>query len=109
MIKPFSLQTELTNTGFEERQKGNQTRRTRDRSAPRHFGTGSMDPHCPDISALKWKSPKDSSDPLQSVVVISITPVKHVHGWPWFDFISKITVCWHFTAAVCKSLALADE
>jgi len=25
------------------------------------------------------------------------------------SFISKITVCWHFTAAVFKSLASADE
>jgi len=25
------------------------------------------------------------------------------------NFISKITVCWHFTAAVLKSLASADE
>jgi len=25
------------------------------------------------------------------------------------SFISKITVCWHFTAAVLKSLASADE
>ena len=25
------------------------------------------------------------------------------------SFISKITVCWHFTAAIRKSLASADE
>jgi len=46
--------------------------------------------------------------------------VKHVHGCQLVghdsteksiivSFISKVTVCWHFTAAVFKSLASADE